>query len=85
MRSRGIKSLTNGQGVIMKTPCRECKFREVGCHSKCESYKQYRASLDKLNEKKNIKGDAYKYVGDNVRAIRHRMRKLKGYSCTVRD
>lgn len=69
----------------MKTPCRECKFREVGCHCKCESYKQYRASLDMLNEEKNIQGDAYKYVGDNVRAIRHRMRNLKGYSCTVRN
>lgn len=69
----------------MKIPCRDCKFREVGCHSKCESYKQYRASLDKLNEQKNMQGDAYKYVGDNVRAIRHRMRKLKGYSCTVSD
>ena len=34
----------------MKTPCRECKFREIGCHSKCESYKQYRASLDKLKK-----------------------------------
>lgn len=41
--------------------------------------------LDKYNEQKNMQGDAYKYVGDNVRAIRHRMRKLKGYSCTVRD
>nr|DAX58315.1 MAG TPA: hypothetical protein [Caudoviricetes sp.] len=69
----------------MKKPCRECKFREVGCHSKCESYKQYRTWIDKLNEQKNIKGDTYKYVGDNVRAIRHRMRDLKGYSCTVRD
>ena len=38
----------------MKKPCRECQFREVGCHSKCESYKQYRASLDKLNEEKNM-------------------------------
>lgn len=71
--------------VFMKTPCRECKFREVGCHSKCESYIQWRAQLDKYNEQKNMQGDTYKYIGDNVRTIRHRMRKLKGYSCTVRD
>lgn len=32
-----------------------------------------------------IRRDAYKYIGDNVRTIRHRMRKLKGYNCTVRD
>ena len=65
----------------MKTPCRGCQFREVGC----ESYIQWRAKLDEYNEQKNIQGDAYKYVGDNVRTIRHRMRKLKGYSCTVKD
>lgn len=69
----------------MKPSCRECQFREVGCHSKCESYIQWRALLDKYNEQKNMQGDAYKYIGDNVKAIRHRMRKLKGYSCTVRD
>ena len=54
----------------MKTPCRECKFREIGCHSKCESYIQWRAQLDKYNEQKNMQGDAYKYIGDNVRTIR---------------
>lgn len=85
MRSRGTRYLINGRGVIMKPPCRECQFREIGCHSECESYIQWRAQLDKYNEQKNMQGDAYKYVGDNVRAIRHRMRKLKGYSCTVRD
>ena len=69
----------------MKPPCRECQFREVGCHSKCESYIQWRAQLDKYNEQKNMQGDTYKYIGDNVRTIRHRMRKLKGHSCTVRD
>lgn len=69
----------------MKTPCRGCQFRAVGCHSKCESYIQWRAKLDEYNEQKNKQGDAYKYVGDNVRTIRHRMSKLKGYSCTVRD
>lgn len=69
----------------MKPPCRECQFREVGCHSKCESYIQWRVQLDKYNEQKNIQNDASKYIRDNVRTIRHRMRKLKGYSCTVRD
>lgn len=33
----------------MKPPCRECQFREVGCHSKCESYIQWRVQLDKYN------------------------------------
>nr|DAN37633.1 MAG TPA: hypothetical protein [Caudoviricetes sp.] len=41
--------------------------------------------LDKYNEQKNIQNDACKYIRDNVSTIRHRMRKLKGYSCNVRD
>lgn len=69
----------------MKPPCREYEFREVGCHSKCKSYIQWRAQLDKYNEQKNIQNDASKYIRDNVSTIRYRMRKLKGYSCTVRD
>ena len=48
----------------MKPPCRECQFREVGCHSKCESYIQWRVQLDKYNEQKNMQGDAYKYIGN---------------------
>ena len=39
----------------MKTPCRECKFREVGCHSKCESYVQWRAQLDKITNRRTCK------------------------------
>lgn len=72
-------------GYVFTPSCRECQFREVGCHSKCESYIQWRVQLDKYNEQKNIQNDASKYIRDNVSTIRHRMRKLKGYSCTVRD
>lgn len=39
----------------MKPPCRECQFREVGCHSKCESYIQWRAQLDKYNEQRTYR------------------------------
>lgn len=44
-----------------------------------------RKHIDEEDKLQNMQGDAYKYIGDNVRTIRHRMRKLKGYSCTVRD
>ena len=35
-------------------PCYECKEREVGCHSRCERYKEWRAWKDeaKLAEDK---------------------------------
>lgn len=29
----------------MKPPCKVCEDRAVGCHGKCESYKQYKAEL----------------------------------------
>lgn len=68
----------------MDVPCRGCKFREVACHSKCESYLDYRKRLDEQNKEKYKEIDTYSYVGDNVRTIRYKMRKAR-YGCTVRD
>ena len=68
----------------MDVQCRGCKFREVACHSKCESYLGYRKRLDEQNKERYKEIDTYSYVGDNVRAIRHKMRKAR-YGCTVRD
>jgi hypothetical protein len=69
---------------VMDVPCRGCKFREINCHSKCESYLEYRRKLDEQNKERYKEIDTYRYVGDNVRAIKHKMRKAK-YGCTVRD
>lgn len=68
----------------MDAPCRGCKFREINCHSKCESYLEYRRKLDEQNKERYKEINTYRYVGDNVRAIKHKMRKAK-YGCTVRD
>lgn len=68
----------------MDVPCRGCKFREINCHSKCESYLEYRRKLDAQNKERYKEIDTYRYVGDNVRTIKHKMRKAK-YGCTVRD
>lgn len=32
-------------------PCYQCDDRYPACHGYCESYKQYRQTLDNLNEK----------------------------------
>lgn len=53
----------------MDVPCRECQFREVDCHSKCESYLEYRAKLDERNKERYKEIDTYSYIGDNVRII----------------
>ena len=31
----------------MKSPCKDCRFRSVGCHSVCKNYADYRADMDK--------------------------------------
>ena len=36
----------------MKTPCRNCDNRKVGCHITCLSYKEFREKLEKANKKK---------------------------------
>lgn len=31
-------------------PCKDCEERQIGCHSTCEKYLQYRALKDKQNK-----------------------------------
>ena len=31
-------------------PCKDCSNRKIGCHGKCNLYKEYRERLDNLNE-----------------------------------
>ena len=35
----------------MKVPCKDCENREVGCHSKCEEYIEWKEELAELNKK----------------------------------
>lgn len=35
---------------VLKTSCENCNYRQVGCHSKCESYAEYRKEIDKINK-----------------------------------
>ena len=32
-----------------KAPCRGCEEREIGCHSTCKAYTDFRAELDEHN------------------------------------
>lgn len=33
-------------------PCKDCPKRELGCHSKCEVYKNFSAGREMIREKK---------------------------------
>ena len=50
-------------------PCHRCKDRILGCHSTCESYKEYRA---KIEEVKNKKMDQHDIIIDYHRDKRMR-------------
>ena len=33
---------------MIQSPCQNCEFRKIGCHSNCEQYKAFRAKMDKF-------------------------------------
>lgn len=39
---------------IKKAPCFECKNRELGCHSNCEKYKEWKVYQYNAKKKKNL-------------------------------
>lgn len=35
---------------MTKPPCKDCKQREIGCHSNCDLYKQYKQKFESEKE-----------------------------------
>ena len=35
-------------------PCKDCKDRHVGCHSKCDKYLEYKKELQKAKHREKI-------------------------------
>lgn len=40
--------------MSIKCACKNCVKRSIGCHSRCQEYKEFRAEIDKLNSQKQI-------------------------------
>lgn len=59
----------------MKTPCKGCEFRAIGCHSTCAAYAKYSCSRKEEIETRYIKGDVYGYVKDSNNRIKRRIGK----------
>ena len=68
----------------MKAPCKECEYREVTCHIKCQAYLTYKQKMESQKENTIKRNDVLAYIGDNVRKVKTRMKKAK-YGCTVND
>lgn len=48
------QTLQYSYGSPHKNPCKDCKDRKVGCHSKCEKYKSFREDLEAKNKKARL-------------------------------
>ena len=49
-----------------KSPCYDCKYRTLECHSTCASYLQYRQVIDKAKQKRKYELDATGYIVNNI-------------------
>ena len=47
---------------MMRSPCKDCDFREVGCHGKCDAYIQYSEYIAAQRVIKNFDGDMVAYM-----------------------
>ena len=45
----------------MVCPCKGCKDRNVGCHSKCEGYSQWKGELKGIKKKRTKEADLHTY------------------------
>ena len=59
----------------MKSPCKGCKYRVLGCHSTCAAYIKYSCSRKAERESRDIRGDVFGYVKDSNNRIKRRMGK----------
>lgn len=59
----------------MKSPCKGCEYRVLGCHSTCAAYIKYSCSRKEERETSNIRGDVFGYVKDSNNRIKRRIGK----------
>lgn len=52
-------------------------MRSVGCHGTCVRYIIYQVRMDRQSKERNMQCDVGAYVGNNIKRIRHRLRKCK--------
>lgn len=63
----------------MKSPCKGCEYRVIGCHSACAAYIEYSTGRKKEIETRDNRGDVFGYVKDSRHKIKRRMGQYKVY------
>ena len=57
-----------------KVPCKDCKDREIGCHSKCKKYLTFKKDLKKAKAKekfeKKIEDDIWDGINMSIKSRR---------------
>ena len=44
------------------SPCKDCENRELGCHSNCEKYLEFRKVIDHKNKEYRKNKEIYEYA-----------------------
>lgn len=57
----------------MKSPCKGCEYRVLGCRSTCAAYIEYNNHQMKLRESRDNRGDVFGYVKDSNNRIKRRI------------
>lgn len=56
----------------MNAPCLGCERRELGCHGKCNDYKQFKVDLEEAKKKQSKYVQDRIYHVDSVRSVKRR-------------
>lgn len=64
---------------MLKSPCKGCEYRIVGCHAQCEPYTKYSNGLINQRKDRDKSGDILGYVKDTTNRVRRRIGKPKYY------
>lgn len=56
----------------MNVPCKDCPNRQVGCHSTCEKYLDFRKEVDKINKTKFAEKEQRRLIAEHNLALSKR-------------
>lgn len=52
------------------TQCRGCNRRYVGCHARCQTYKDYKQSINKASKQKQENYKFEEYLQDAIKRMK---------------
>ena len=56
----------------MEPPCKDCLYREIGCHDRCPTYLKYRTEKDKECEHRLMKIQTFYYPSSDSTCFKNR-------------